>query len=107
VALTARNEDGRATLLPFLETKLALRNPRTPRRSCDIWRTQFDLLLRAHRAAWNQFPNPMFQLDELATACVAVARLLPDTEGAVLRQARFKLIARSKLNALPLIAATD
>ena len=33
--------------------------------------------------------------------------LLDDPEGAILRQARLNLVARSKPNALPLIAATE
>ena len=59
---------------------------------------QFDQLLQTHRAPWNRFPNPMFELDHLTTACVAVAMTLPDGEAAVLRQARTNLLARSRTN---------
>ena len=31
---------------------------KAPRRSCHVWRRQFDELLREHRAAWNSHPNP-------------------------------------------------
>ena len=79
-------------------TQLTLRNPRTERRSCDIWAVQFELVMAAHRAPWNWFPNPMFELDHLTTACVAVAMTLPDGEAAVLRQARTNLLARSRTN---------
>ena len=44
-----------------------------------VFSRQFDQLLTAHRAAWNSAPNPMFELDHLATACVAVAKQQPES----------------------------
>ena len=76
-------------------TQLTLRNPRTERRSCDIWAVQFELVMAAHRAPWNRFPNPMFELDQITTACVAVAMSLPDGHAQVLGQARLNLRDRA------------
>ena len=96
VSLAMSSDDSRRRLIEYLVTQLTLRDPGTERRSCDIWPAQFDQLLQTHRAPWNRFPNPMFELDHLTTACVAVAMTLPDGEAAVLRQARTNLLARSR-----------
>jgi hypothetical protein len=53
-------------------------------------------VLDAHRAAWNRFPNPMFEIEHILTGCVAVAMSMPNGGELVLRQARDNLIARSK-----------
>jgi hypothetical protein len=85
-------------LVEFLVTRQTLRDPKCERRSCDIFPTQFDQVMEAHRAPWNRFPNPMFELDHITTACVAVAMAMPDGEERVLRQARTNLLARAKAN---------
>jgi hypothetical protein len=94
VSLALENAEAQSRLVDYLVTRLTLRDPRTERRSCDIWAQQFDLALTAHRAAWNRFPNPMFDLDHLTTGCVALAMAGPDGEAQVLRQARLNLLAR-------------
>ena len=84
--MVGRWQDGQVVALDKELTQLTLRNPRTERRSCDIWAVQFELVMAAHRAPWNRFPNPMFELDQITTACVAVAMSLPDGDALVLGQ---------------------
>ena len=90
-----RDTASQRRLVEYLVTQLTLRNPRTERRSCDIWAVQFELVMAAHRAPWNRFPNPMFELDQITTACVAVAMSLPDGHAQVLGQARLNLRDRA------------
>ncbi|MDP3614274.1 MAG: hypothetical protein Q8R98_20730, partial [Rubrivivax sp.] len=73
--------------------------PKAPRRSCHVWRRQFDELLREHRAAWNSHPNPKFELDAIATGCVAVVRAEHDPVRRVLTQARLNCAARAAADA--------
>lgn len=96
VALVVGCADGQRRLVEFLVTELTRRDPASERRSCDIWPAQFDQLVAARGAAWNRFPNPMYDLEHIATACVAVAMAQPDGEAAVLAQARVNLLARAK-----------
>jgi len=95
VTLVMGSEDCQRRLSGYLASQLALRDPKTERRSCDIWTVQFEQLVAAHGAPWNRFPNPMFDLDQLSTACVALAMSQPDGEAMVLRQARLNLLART------------
>lgn len=95
VSLALGDDASEERLVEYLVNRLTLRDPKTERRSCDLWTPQYERLLVAHRASWNSFPNPMFELDHLTTACVAVARALPDAEMAVLRQARANFLARA------------
>jgi hypothetical protein len=81
-------------LVEYLHARLTLRDPRTECRSCDIWNAQFEQLMAAHRAAWNRFPNPMFELDHIATGCVAVVMTRTDGAARVLAQARCNFLAR-------------
>jgi hypothetical protein len=94
--LAVDSEDGQQRLVEYLETRLTQRDPKTERRSCDIWNAQFEQLMGAHRAAWNRFPNPMFEIDHITTGCVAIAMSLPDAQASVLHQARLNLLARAK-----------
>lgn len=96
VSLAVGCEDGQQRLVEYLETRLTLRDPKTERRSCDIWSAQFDQLMQAHRAAWNRFPNPMFELDQITTACVAIAMVHVDGPAQVLHQARLNLLERAQ-----------
>jgi hypothetical protein len=96
VALTLSQPDNQRLLVEYLTTRHALRDPKCPGRSCDIFPAQFDQVLEAHRAAWNRFPNPMFEIEHILTGCVAVAMSLANGGELVLRQARDNLIARSK-----------
>ena len=95
VSLAFRDSPNRERLITYVVTQLSLRDPQTERRSCDIWAPQFELLLDAHRGPWNRFPNPMFELDHLTTACVALAMASPNAEAMVLREARSNFLARA------------
>ncbi len=78
---------------------LRARDPKSPRRTCHVWRRQFDELLREHRASWNSHPNPKFDLDAIATGCVAVVRAEHDPIRRVLTQARLNCAARAAAEA--------
>lgn len=99
IALVLSSNESMALLQLFLRTELGTRNPKSPRRSCHVWRHQFDDLLREHRAAWNSHPNPKFDLDAIATGCVAVVRAGHDPVGRVLTQARINCAARAAADA--------
>ena len=78
VSLALASESVERVLVDYLVNELTLRDP-----------------LSAHRAAWNRSPNPMFEIDQLTTGCVAMAMRQAAGETAVLRQARANLRARS------------
>lgn len=96
VALVLSQPENQRLLVEYLTTRHALRDPRCPGRSCEIFPVQFEQVLDAHRAAWNRFPNPMFEIEHILTGCVAVAMSMANGGELVLRQARDNLIARSK-----------
>ena len=99
IALVLASSDAMAALQRFLSTELGRRDGSAPRRSCHVWRRQFDELLREHRAAWNSHPNPKFELDAIATGCVAVVRAEHDPVRRVLTQARLNCAARAAADA--------
>lgn len=94
VSLVLADASGLELLQRFLHSELSARDAATPRRTCHIWRAQFDALLEQHRAAWNLHPHPKFDLDAIATGCVAVVRGGPDAIGRTLQQARLNFAAR-------------
>ena len=96
VALALLQPENQRLVVEYLTTRHALRDPRCPGRSCEIFPAQFEQVLDAHRAAWNRFPNPMFEIEHILTGCVAVAMSMSNGGELVLRQARDNLIARSK-----------
>ena len=96
VALALLHPENQRLVVEYLTTRHALRDPRCPGRSCEIFPAQFEQVLDAHRAAWNRFPNPMFEIEHILTGCVAVAMSMSNGGELVLRQARDNLIARSK-----------
>jgi len=100
VSMALADADGQQRLVEFLVTQHAMRDPNCTRRSCDIFQSQFEQVMEAHRAPWNRFPNPMFELDHITTGCVAIAMALPDGEARVLRQARSNMLARAKASGL-------
>ena len=102
VSLAFRDSANQARLITYVLTQLSLRDPKTERRSCDIWAPQFELLLDAHRGPWNSFPNSKFDIDAIATACVAVSRLSGDAVASVLRQVRANFRARCSTGNSPL-----
>jgi hypothetical protein len=95
VSLVFIRSFGVRELFEYLGTELVLRSPRTPRRKEAIWRTQYEILLAVQLSAANQHPNPKFQLDQLTTGCVALARKKPEATYNVLHQARINLADRT------------
>ncbi len=95
VSLVFIRSFGVRELFEYLGSELVLRSPRTPRRKEALWRTQYELLLAIQLSAANQHPNPKFQLDQLTTACVALARKKPDATYNVLHQARINMADRT------------
>ena len=101
VSLVFLHDDAPARIFDFLGTQLVLRPPLTPRRRESMWRPQYELLLAVQRSPANRHPNPKFQLDQLTTACVALARQIDDADTRVLRQARLNMADRSSRWRLP------
>ena len=101
IELVLSSTESLTRLQLFLSTELGARDPKAPRRSCHVWRRQFDEMLREHRAAWNSHPNPKFELDAIATGCVAVVRAEHDPVRRVLTQARLNYAARTAADADP------
>lgn len=90
---------GPARLFTFLSTVLVLRSPQTPRRRESMWRAQYRLLQDLQRSPANRHPNPKFQLDQLTTACVALARADDETGVLLLTQARRNMAERAQARA--------
>lgn len=82
-------------IFAYLGRELVLRNPRTPRRREYLWREQFQMLRALQMSDANRHPNPMFQLDQLTTACVALVRASDNAEENVLQQARHNVALRT------------
>lgn len=85
---------GKERIFGYLSKELVLRDPRTPRRREYIWRDQFELLRGLQLSQANRHPNPMFQLDQVTTACVALARRGEAAASRVLQQARINTAHR-------------
>lgn len=98
VTLALADLESIARLQHFLIAELSMRDPRSPRRTCHLWQHQFDDLLKEHRAPWNSHPNPKFELDALATGCVAVVRAGVEPIARTLNQARLNVAARAFAN---------
>lgn len=89
-----QHSDANARLFHHLHTVIALRPADTPRRQADLWQPHFDQLVGLQRSAVNQYPHPRFQLDQLTTACVALARMDDESGLIVLRRARTNVSMR-------------
>jgi hypothetical protein len=98
ISIALASRDSERALVAYLDGQLTRRDPRTPRRTCHMFKAQFEQLITAHRASWNREPHPMFDLDHLATACVAVVRLHDEAINKVLAQARENFLARSPVD---------
>lgn len=83
-----QNADADTQLFHHLRTVIAPRPADTARRQADLWQPHFDQLVALQRCAANQYPHPRFQLDQLTTACVALARMHDASGLTLLRQAR-------------------
>ena len=85
---------GADELFGYMRSQLVLRDHQTARREESLWFPQYTLLLRAQRSPANRHPKPMFQLDQLTTGCVALARTGGEHGRQVLLQARVNMAAR-------------
>ena len=88
-------DDASQRLFSFLGSELILREPTTPRRREVMWRPQYLQLQALQLSAANRHPNPQFQLDQLTTGCVALARKQDPTGECTLRHARVNMARRS------------
>ena len=95
VAIIFSRDDAAERIFGFLGTALVMRSPTTPRRRESLWRPQYELLHDLQCSSVNRHPNPKFQLDQLTTACVALARQIDDADMRVLRQARLNMADRA------------
>lgn len=102
VSLVLESESGLERLFIYLTRRLVLRDPRTKRHAQSVWLDQYALLQRAQRSPANQHPNPVFQLDQLTTACVALARESSPDGSTVFQQARVNMAARAS-RTVPLV----
>lgn len=95
VSVAFARVDASDHIFQFLGTRLILRPQNSPRRRESMWMSQYNLLLMLQRSPANRHPNPKFQLDQLTTACVALARDADESGANVLRQARLNLARRA------------
>lgn len=82
-------------LFRYLGSELILREPGTVRRREAMWRPQYQQLHALQLSAANRYPNPQFHLDQITTACVALARTDDATGACTLRHARINIARRS------------
>lgn len=90
-------DDASQRLFRYLGAELILREPGTVRRREVMWRPQFLQLQTLQLSAINLYPNPQFQLDQLTTGCVALARVEDATGARTLRHARINIARRSAM----------
>lgn len=95
VSLVFDRDGAPEQIFDFLGRQLVLRPPQTPRRRESMWMEQYNLLLTLQRSAANRHPHPKFQLDQLTTACVALAREADGSGARVLQQARVNMAQRA------------
>lgn len=95
VSLVFTDAAASARIFAYLGQQLILRDPRTPRRREYMWREQFQMLRALQMSEANRHPNPMFQLDQLTTACVALVRESDAAAEQMLRQARRNVAIRA------------
>lgn len=87
--------DASHRLFGFLGSELILREPATMRRREVMWLPQYVQLQALQLSAANRYPNPQFQLDQLTTGCVALARMEDPMGACTLRHARINIARRS------------
>ena len=90
-------DDASQRLFSYLGAELILREPGTVRRREVMWRSQFVQLQALQLSPINRYPNPQFQLDQLTTGCVALARVEDATGSCTLRHARINIARRSAI----------
>lgn len=84
-------------LFRYLGSELILREPGTVRRREAMWRPQYQQLHALQLSAANRYPNPQFHLDQITTACAALARMDDATGACTLRHARINIARRSAI----------
>lgn len=90
-------DDAGERLFSYLGGVLILRSPNTARRRESLWRPQYQTLRSLQVSPANRYPHPQFQLDQLTTACVALARIDDGTGACTLRHARINIARRSAI----------
>jgi hypothetical protein len=88
-------DHGGDRLFGYLGAELIMRAPGTSRRKESMWRPQYEQLQGLQRSPANRYPNPQFQLDQLTTACVALACRDDRSGESTLRHARINIVRRS------------
>ena len=99
VSMALADSTTQQQMVEIILTRPTRPDAKCERRSCHIFPTQFEQVMDAHRAPWNRFPNPMFELDHITTACVTVVTAWPVADARVLAQARANLLARTRASA--------
>ncbi len=79
-----------------LRADVVLRSNGFPRRQSQLWATDFARLQEVQRSAHNKFPNPNFSLDEILSACVAIARELSSSNSDLFDRARINTANRQR-----------
>lgn len=98
------DDHGSQRLFAYLGAELIMREPTTSRRKESMWRPQYEQLQTLQRSPANRYPNPQFQLDQLTTACVALACCGDRSGVATLRYARINIVRRSAIGKVILSA---
>jgi hypothetical protein len=93
-----QHSDASVRLFRYLHAVMTRRPADTPRRQTDVWAAHFDQLICLQRSAANQYPHPRFQLDQITTACVALARSEDERGLIVLSRARANVSLRASLH---------
>jgi hypothetical protein len=96
VSVTLALPEGSHGLFAYLGTQLVLRDPATARRKETMWRPQYEQLQALQRSPANQHPHPKFQLDQLTTAAVALARETDPSGALILKYARLNMVERAR-----------
>lgn len=96
VSLICGEVEGAQRLFRHLSTTQLQRDPKLPRRDTEVWRDQFEQLQTLQRSPANRFPNPRFQIDHLATGCVALVQSEDSSGVGVYKQARLNLKERAQ-----------
>lgn len=98
------DDHGSDRLFAYLGAELIMREPATSRRKESMWRAQYEQLQTLQRSPANRYPNPQFQLDQLTTACAALACRDDCSGAATLRHARINIVRRSAIGKVILSA---
>lgn len=95
VSQVFQTRDADARIFRYLHAVMTRRGIDTPRRQTDLWRPHYEQLIALQRSAANQYPHPRFHLDQITTACVALAREDDETGQLILHRARANVALRA------------